>query len=59
MLARGAGVGDRAELFELRVEGGAEQILFATGQLIEELPEEIEVGAGSIVERAIAAQGAP
>ena len=56
-IAAGCGIGQRRQIFEGGVEGRAEQILLAARQLVEELPEQIEIGARRIVRTTITAKG--
>ena len=58
-IAAGFGVGQRGELVERRVEGGAEQVFFAAGQAVQATPEQVEVGAGGRIHAGGSAQQQP
>ena len=58
-IAAGLSVGKGGELVEGGVEGRAEQVLLAAGQLVKTAPQQVEVGARGRVHAGVAAQPQP
>ncbi len=52
-------IGQGGQLVERRSQGGAQQVFFAVGQMVEAAPQQVEIGAGRGIHAGRAAQAKP